>query len=183
MFDTEKILQEIGYLLSRNDNRMNLLKLMKELYLIDRLSISERDSSVSGDSYFSLPHGPVLSSTLNMLYDFPLNKDNQWGAYLRSEKSKYHPDIVLLKEIPDDMLSAKDKSYIEIISDEFRNFGNKEIEDYTHINLPEWKDPHGGSKRIRFEDIMSALGKTRDEIMESKKEYERINNLYNYLSS
>ena len=67
MFSQEKVLQEILYLLSLNGGEMNLLKLMKELYLIDRESIKERDSSVSGDVFFSMRHGPVLSYTLNML--------------------------------------------------------------------------------------------------------------------
>jgi hypothetical protein len=168
IFDIENILQEIGYLLSLNDNKMNLLKLVKELYLIDRLSIAERDSSISGDSYFSLPHGVILSCTFNMLNDLQLSGDNPWGTYLKSEESKYYPDIVLLEEIPDDRLNAKDKSYIKIISDDFRSFGNKEIEDYMHKNLPEWKKPHDSCNRIQFEDIMFALGKTRKEISESK---------------
>lgn len=73
MFSSNKILHEILYLLSLNDNKMNLLKLMKELYLIDRESINERDSSVSGDVFFSMPHGPVLSQTLNLCYDLPNN--------------------------------------------------------------------------------------------------------------
>ncbi|MDR0580844.1 MAG: SocA family protein [Holosporaceae bacterium] len=51
-FSVEKILQEIGYLLSLNGGRVNLFELMKELYLIDSESIAERDSSISGDSYF-----------------------------------------------------------------------------------------------------------------------------------
>jgi hypothetical protein len=183
MFDAEKILQEIGYLLLRNDNRINLFKLVKELYLIDRLSLDERDSSVSGDSYLSLSHGPVLSSTLNILYDFPLNEDNPWRAYLRSEESEYYPDIVLFKETPEDSLSEKDRGYIEAISDEFRNFGNKEIEDYTRRNLPEWKYPRGRIEKIRFYDIMAALGRTHEEILESKREYECIKNLNDVLNN
>jgi hypothetical protein len=177
MFSAEKILQEVGYLLSLNDNRMNLLKLMKELYLIDRESITERDSSISEDSYFSLPHGPVLSFTLNMLNDLSLNSDNPWAIYLKSEHARYYHNIILFKETPEDRLSKKDKSYIKIISDKFKNFKDREIEDYTHRKLPEWKDPKGSSIRIRFEDIMLALGKTRKEILDAKEEYENINNL------
>ena len=67
MFSTNKILQVIGYLLSLNDNKMNLLKLLKELYLIDRESIKDTNFSLSGDEYFSLNHGPVLSATKNLL--------------------------------------------------------------------------------------------------------------------
>jgi hypothetical protein len=184
MFLVEKVLQEIGYLLSLNDGRMNLLKLMKELYLIDRMSIADRDSSISGDVYFSLPHGPILSLTLNMLSDLRhLNGNNPWLIYLKSEESKYYSDIVLCKKTQDDMLSKRDKKYIEAISNKFKDFGNKEIEDYTHSKLPEWNNPNGSSIKIRFDDIMLALGKTREEILEAKKEYDRINNLSKYLKN
>ena len=183
MFSAEKILQVIGYLLSLNGDKMNKLKLMKELYLIDRESIKERDSSVSMDIHFSLPHGPILSATLNMLDDLDVNSDNScscnsWSEYLKSEPSMYYPDIVLKKKTPDDRLSAKDKEYIDKISDMFKAFTNKEIEDYTHKNLPEWKDPRGSCLKIRFQDIMQALGKSSEEIQYAKKEYDFLNEAY-----
>ena len=92
MFSSDKILQEVSYLLSLNGNRMNLLKLMKELYLIDRLSIEERESSVSGDVFFSMKHGPVLSQTLNMCYDLP---NNEWNEYLDQITAQFYPDIAI----------------------------------------------------------------------------------------
>lgn len=173
MYSSDKILQEIVYLLSLNDNKMNLLKLMKELYLIDRASIDERDTSISGDVFFSMPHGPVLSQTLNMLYDLD---NNNWGYYLEAVKVPYHPDIQIKKNIKFDRLSIKDKSYIKSISDEFKNFTPLELEDYTH-KLPEWIDPKGSSRKIRYSDVMYALGKSEEEILAAKQEYEKISEL------
>ena len=112
MFSEEKMMQVISYLLSLNGKRMNLLKLMKELYLIDRESIDERETSVSGDVHFSLRHGPILSMTLNLLND--VNKNPKWHAYLHSEDvAGVWPDLVLDKKTPEDRLSKKDKEYIE----------------------------------------------------------------------
>ena len=173
MFSSEKILQEIVYLLSLNDNRMNLLKLMKELYLVDRASIEERDTSVSGDVFYSMPHGPVLSQTLNMLNDLV---NNNWGEYLDAVESKYYPDIQLKKEIVYDRLSNKDKEYINFISKKFKNYAPKQLEEYTHT-LPEWVDPNGSSKKIRYKDVMLALGKSEEEITIAKTEYEKISEL------
>lgn len=72
MFDNKKVLQIISYLLSLNGNKMDKLKLMKELYLIDRMSIDEDNSSISGDDFFSMKYGPVLSMTLNIINDIPM---------------------------------------------------------------------------------------------------------------
>ena len=173
MYSSDKILQEIIYLLSLNNKRMNLLKLMKELYLIDRTSIDERDTSVSGDVFYSMPHGPILSQTLNMLYDLVNNK---WGDYLDTISAKFYPDIQIKQEADFDRLSPKDKSYIKTISEKFKNFTPKELENFTHT-LPEWVDPKGGSKKIRYRDVMLALGKSEEEISAAKEEYEKISEL------
>lgn len=173
MYSSDKILQEVVYLLTLNNNRMNLLKLMKELYLIDRASIDERDSSVSNDIFVSMPHGPVLSQTLNMLYDLPNNK---WSKYLDKVEARFFPDIQIKKSMEFDRLSAKDCQYIQEISEKFKNTSARELEDYTHT-LPEWTDPNGSSLKIRFREVMKALGKTDEEILAAKKEYENINDL------
>lgn len=173
MYSSDKILQEIIYLLSLNNKRMNLLKLMKELYLIDRTSIDERDTSVSGDVFYSMPHGPILSQTLNMLYDLVNNK---WGDYLDTISAKFYPDIQIKQEVDFDRLSPKDKSYIKAVSEKFKNFTPKELENFTHT-LPEWVDPKGSSKKIRYRDVMLALGKSEEEISAAKEEYEKISEL------
>lgn len=169
MFLADKVLQEIIYLLGLNGGRMNLLKLMKELYLIDREAISERDTSVSGDTFFSMNHGPVLSLTLNMLNDLSAAG---WDEWLKSCPTKYYDDIVATKEIELSLLSEKDKEYISTVSERFKNFDAFRLEDYTHKNLPEWHNPHGSSKKIRYRDIMRALGRSDEEIREAKEEYE-----------
>lgn len=169
MFSAEKVLQEIAYLLKLNSNRMPLIKLMKELYLIDRLSIDERETSISGDSFFCMDHGPVLSFTLNILRDV---SRSEWGDYLQAIQTRdYFPDIFMNKEVKEDLLSEKEKGYISRISEEFFNYSSAEIENYTH-QLPEWNDPQGSSKKIKFADIMSALGKSDEEIRDAKEEYE-----------
>ncbi len=174
MFSAEKVLHEIMFLLSINDGRMNLLKLMKELYLADRESIKERDTSISGDDFCSMPHGPVLSRTLNVCYDLP---NNAWAEYLDKISTVYHPDIAIRKMIDVDLLSNKDKEYLTSVSERFKNYSPYQLELYTH-KLQEWVDPHGSSRKIRYADVMRALGKTEQEILEAKKEYEQLETLY-----
>ena len=84
MFRSQKVLEIISYLLSLNNNKIEKLKLIKELYLIDRASIDETDMSITGDEYFSLPHGPILSNTLNIINDLP--NGNEWSEYLEIEQ-------------------------------------------------------------------------------------------------
>jgi uncharacterized phage-associated protein len=187
MFEIKKMLQVISYLLSLNNGKMDFLKLMKELYLIDRESIAERDTSISGDVYYSLPHGPILSVTKNLLDDLKTenaDENNLLKDFLKSIKNPKYNKIydIVLKEVPEyDLLSEKDKEYIEKVSKQFKKYSAKDIENYTH-NLPEWIDPNGSNIKIRFQDIMRALGKSEDEILIAKQEYEQITNLNKYIT-
>ncbi|MDR0423279.1 MAG: SocA family protein [Rickettsiales bacterium] len=155
---------------------------MKELYLIDRKSIEETDFSITGDEYYSLNHGPVLSATKNLLEDLGRDSNNYWDNFLTKQDNKYFPDIILIKDTGQDYLSDKDKEYINLIDKEFKEYDEWKIREYTH-NLPEWKNPEGSSKKIRYVDIMIALGKTEAEIKEAKKEYDLLNDLSNLANS
>ena len=172
VFSAKKVLQEIAYLLKLNGNQMSLIKLIKELYLIDRLSISERETSVSGDYFFSMDHGPILSFTLNMLRDIPRSG---WRDYLQAvESGHYFPDIRINKQIGEDLLSEKEKEYMSRISEEFFNYSSAEIADFTY-RLPECSDQVGSNKEIKFADIMTAIDKLIEEV---KEEYEFFDKVY-----
>lgn len=185
MFDVKKVLQMIAYLLELNGGRMNFLKLMKELYLIDRESIAERETSISGDIYYSLDHGPILSFTKNHLDDLKMNeygKDNPFKGYLAraKEKSGKYFDVVLKRSPEYGDLSEKDMEYITTVSNKFKDYTPSQIREYTH-KLPEWSDPKGSHQKIRFQDIMTALGRSQEEIATAKQEYDRMANLYKRL--
>lgn len=172
MFDEKRMLQIISYLLSLNNNEMDKLKLIKELYLIDRVSIDEDNSSVSGDELFSLKYGPVLSNTLNIINDIP--NGNDWAEYLSINNNK---KIRLIKPFDEGRLSKKDKYFIQLISDKYKTYTTSQLVDYTHT-LPEWKEPEDTNRKIRFVDIMKALGKSDEEIIYAKKEYDGLSELY-----
>lgn len=171
MFNEKKVLQIISYLLSLNNGKMSKLKLIKELYLIDRMSIDEDDVSLSGDDFFSLPHGPVLSLTLNIINDIP---DNTWAEYL---EIKGKNTIHLIKEFDEGRLSKRDKYFIETVSEKYKDYSPSQLRNFSHT-LSEWRDPKGSNRKIRFADIMKALGKSDEEIAEAKAEYDNISKLY-----
>ena len=75
-----------------------------------------------------------------------------------------------------DRLSVKDREYIQNISERFKEYTPEQLERYTHT-LPEWIDPKGSSLKIRYRDVMLALGKSEEEISEAKQEYEKISEL------
>jgi uncharacterized phage-associated protein len=168
MFNQHKVLQEVIYLLRLNGGRLNLLKLIKELYMADRESIKERESSISGDVYFSMKHGPVLSQTLNLL-----NDSEEWSDYFEHIATKDYDDLILTDKASRtelDRLSEKDKEYLEKVAEKYRQTDKWKLVDITH-KLPEWKKIDKGRDKIKFGSILKAVGFSDDEILDIRREH------------
>ena len=84
MFCEEKVAQMAAYLLQRRDGRMSYLKLMKLLYLSDRESMDRFGEPISDDRMVSMPLGPVLSQTLNVLTGSAIQA-NAWSEWIKGE--------------------------------------------------------------------------------------------------
>jgi uncharacterized phage-associated protein len=67
MFNEFKVTQIAAFFLPKEGGEMFLLKLMKLLYLSERESFARFECSISGDKFYSLPHGPVLSRTKELI--------------------------------------------------------------------------------------------------------------------
>lgn len=72
-----------AFFLYRNGNRLSILKLMKLLYLADRESLARFGSPLSYDRFASLPHGPVLSQTLDYINGFWKSSTGGWDSWRR----------------------------------------------------------------------------------------------------
>ena len=68
MFNEQKVAQMAAFFLNQtSEKQMSRLKLMKLLYLAERESVRYSGFSMSDDKFLSMPHGPVLSMTLELM--------------------------------------------------------------------------------------------------------------------
>lgn len=193
MFDELKTAQASAYLLHKSGGTMHHLKLMKLLYLADRLSWQEYDCSISGDSYYSLPFGPVLSNTLdliqgNVISHFPTIWE-EWISDKENHQVSIAKDIDFTDEYFLDRLSLAD---IEILDRTFEQYGHLDrfaLVELTHDKryVPEWEEPTGQikSRPIKLETILKHLGKSKEhiaKIIEEQTENARINKLFKGLN-
>lgn len=178
----KKILQEIAYLLRLNNGRMNLIKIIKELYLADRLSIDEREESISGDTFYSLKNGPILSAALDILTS-DLMYYSEYFAKEPAEdpKERYYDDIILKQDPGQDCLSKNDKKYLEHVFNKYKAFKAFELVDETH-KLPEWTPLESGRKEISFADILKALGRSEQDIININQDNATISKMDRILS-
>lgn len=149
---------------------MNYMKLIKLLYLMDRTALARWGHPVTYDRYVSMPHGPVLSTTLDRINeeDDP-DRPSFWSKFV----SPPHGYCVSLVADPsDDDLSAAETGLIDDIYRQFGNMSQWQLRDYCHASLSEWTDPEGSSVAIHYRDILQAVGKTEAEAEEIVAELE-----------
>ena len=160
MFREDRATQAAARLLSRHGARLNVMKLIKLLYLIDRQALARFGRPVTFDSYVSMPHGPVLSFTLDRINADPEpNGDSYWRGYISERIDRY--DVKLLapaSPIPNDQLSDAEEGLIDEIDAEFGRMSHFELRDWCHDHLPEWRDPNGSSTPIEIVAILRAQG-------------------------
>lgn len=183
MFNERKVAQMAAYLLAKGERTMPHLKLMKLLYLADRRSMDVHGFPISGDHVVAMPHGPVLSMTLNLINGAIISCENGWESWI-SDKSDHRvslrrtPTLELLDE-----LSEADRNTLDVIWSEFGYMNQWEIRDYTHDHCPEWRDPNESSFSIPYADIFRALGKSPEVASELSARIEAKQSLDKLLAS
>jgi uncharacterized phage-associated protein len=165
VFDSRKTAQAACWLVNRAGGTLNYMVLIKLLYLSDRQSLVETGMPITGDRMVAMPHGPVLSRTLdqiNMGEPVAPEQPSPWFEYI-TEPNGYSVSAKRANEV--DELS---KYEIGVLDSVYHKFGSMNIwvlRDFTHT-LPEWSDPHGSSFPIEPADILRASGRSDAEIRE-----------------
>lgn len=190
MFDELKVAQATAYLLNKAGGIMEHIKVMKLLYLADRLSWQRYSYSISNDEYYSLPYGPVLSNTLNLMRGEEASlyqKGSIWGDWI-ADKEDHKISLKKAVDTADEyFFDCLSESDTEILDEVFATFGSYKpfaLVEYTHNPkyIPEWEDPQGRSKPIYLKTLLANLGKTESEIesiLEQQEEQMAVDKLLN----
>lgn len=181
MFNERKVAQMAAYMLKRRGGTMSHLKLIKLLYLADRAAMNSYGAPISGDSYYSLRNGPILSRTLNLMAGVIESEPQGWETWI-SDKAEHQVSLRQDFDFGDlDYLSPADIDILDSVWQEFGAMNRWELVEYTHGgNCPEWEDPNGSSVAISPLKIFSALGKSKEDAailasdIEAEKSVDRL---------
>ncbi len=163
LFDERKAAQAAALFLHKAGGTLPLLKLMKLMYLAERLSLKRYGDTITGDAFSSMPHGPVLSMTLDHMNGALQSKDGGWGTWVadRADNSLALRDESMVRSPEEDLLALSD-SDLECLNDVWTEFGHWDkykLRDYTHSDAcPEWTDPKGSSRPIPIARLLKAVG-------------------------
>jgi uncharacterized phage-associated protein len=160
-FNEKKTTQVAVLFIQKHGGEVNYTKLIKLLYLTDREALSHWGRPLTGDSYVSMPNGPVLSKTYDLINYAP-DSDNESYWYKFISKNIY--DVSLISESATDELSEREMNLIEQIYQQYKDKDWKQMIDICHKCCPEWEHPGDTSIPIRVEDILKELKKTEKEI-------------------
>jgi uncharacterized phage-associated protein len=157
-YDAEKVTEAAALLLARRGGRMHYIKLLKLLYIADRIALSEWGIPISHDNYVSMDNGPVLSQTYNLVKD----GGRVWSKYISASFGDY--EVQLIGELPKSKkLSRAEESLLQRVFDNYGHKNRWDLVDYVHA-FPEWHDPHGSSIPIEVEEILQALNEPPEGI-------------------
>jgi uncharacterized phage-associated protein len=166
----DKATQAAARLLKLRGGRMSHLKLIKLLYLAERASLVGLGRPLTFDSYASLPHGPVLSATLDRINTAEAYRGGYWDRHI-TPKTNNEVALRDLVDVPSDQLSPAEEALIDEVFARYGHMGRWDLVERTH-ELPEWTDPLGSSIPIRTADILRSEGFSDDEIAAMESEWE-----------
>lgn len=177
-FSPTKATQAAAFLLGRANRSMNYMKLIKLLYLAERTALSRFETSITGDSFFSLKYGPVLSETLDLIKSE--TQDPYWERFIQPRKGR-GTTVRRRKDPGVGDLSPAEVGILEETWQQYHQLNEFQLAELTHNICPEWKDPSDGRKRIEPADILRAAGRTEREIQDLKRDRAAYNRVVSFL--
>jgi Protein of unknown function (DUF4065) len=173
VFDIRKAIAATAYLCHRNGGGLNVLHLIKMLYAADREALIQWNRTITGDSFFSMKNGPVLSRAYDLMCGKILGSD------MEAWKSVFTPrdgNIISLRGSGVDLgpLSRRETAVLEKAYRKFKNVPVGRLIEFLHKTLPEWKDPGGSSAPIDPRDILFQNGFSEEDVAEIEQELELV---------
>lgn len=165
----------VWFALSNNDARIEKLKLIKLIYLCEREHLDRFDESMLLDELYSLPHGPICSSTLNGINGIIHNE--VWDDYVTRNGNIIMPVRNFDRDSLDD-LSDEDLDLAGAVWAKFGHMTASQIRNYTHLHCPEYTELEVGRLPISYRDVLVALGSDRalelEQEMASLRQAEKL---------
>jgi uncharacterized phage-associated protein len=166
----DKATQAAARLLKLRGGTMSHLKLIKLLYLAEREALTRLGRPLTYDSYCSLPHGPVLSATLDRINTGECYPGGYWDRVI-TPKVNYEVSLRDPAQVPHDQLSPAEEALLDEVFARYGHLKRWELVEVTH-RLPEWIDPQGSALPIHPADILRHEGYSEAEIREMQEEWE-----------
>lgn len=166
LYNERKAAEIVAYLLSKGGGSLEILKLMKLVYLCERSSYEQYGEPLLGDQPYAFEHGPVLSKTFDLAKVNSSVKSAAWERLINPSQD-YNVTLRNPGEFNSDSLmdvSDSDLALVDAIWAEFGHMTGNELRAYTHRELPEYSEPPMGKRaQINPHALLRAVGFSDDD--------------------
>ena len=175
-FNIAKATEAACLLLEKSGGQINIMKLVKLMYLLDRLSLDRRGVPVTGGDYLSMRNGPVTSELLDLINAGRLagEADNRWEQCISDRRDH---DVRLEQMPPRDHLSEAEVSLLDEIWSEHGGKDQWQLVEWCHAHCKEWMPVTDGCVAIAVERIGEVLGKEPQQMQRLRQEVVELNQL------
>lgn len=175
-FQIGKVTEVASELLQRAGGELNIMKLVKLVYLLDRLSLDRRGIPVVGGDYLSMRNGPVTSELLDLINSGRLfgENDRRWEQSV-SDRREHN---IRLEQVPARVnLSDAELKLLDEIWAEHGSKDQWQLVEWCHTHCGEWTPLARGCAPIAVERIAQALGKPPEVVQKLAREAAELNQL------
>ncbi len=162
--------------LERAGGQINIMKLMKLCYLLDRLSLDRRGIPVLGGDYLSMRNGPVTSELLDLINAGRLEGEVDAG-WENNISDRTNHEVKLDRKPERREISDAELELIELIWQEHGHRNQWQLVQWCHTHCGEWTPISRGCAPIAVERIAQALGKSQPQIQKIAREAAELNQL------
>jgi uncharacterized phage-associated protein len=159
-FDEHKTTEAASIILGASGGRMRYIRLLKLLYLADRMAWEEWERPITFDVYASLQKGPVPSITYDIIRDRAAGRGGFWSAYVERD-GKFR---LRLRDMPKiNRLSSAEVDLIQSLVAKYKSTSDWDLVDIVH-KLPEYDDPGTSSQAIPWPRVLKELRYSESDI-------------------
>lgn len=173
-FHIGKATEAASAFLQHAGGTLSIMKLIKLMYLLDRLSLDRRNMPVVGGDYLSMRNGPVTSEILDLINSGRLadEPDARWSECIGDRRNH----DVHLDKVPERWhVSDVELDFINEIWATHGHMDQWELRDWCHTHCGEWTPLNRGCAPIAVERIGQVLGKAPHQIEKLKSEVAELN--------
>lgn len=159
-YDEPKAAEAAAFLLLQAGGSLPFIKLLKLLYLAERLSFQRYGVPLTGDHFVSMKNGPVLSETYDRIKGEVQSRAGGWNSWVRDQAD-------YLVGLPDDRqgttqddLGELSRSDVTVLQEVWQQYGGLDRWDLVKLTheLPEWEHPGSSSVPIKWQTLFRAVG-------------------------
>ena len=169
-YSEKRAAQTAAFFVSRAGGTIEILKLMKLMYLAERESFARYGEPITGDILVSMKHGPVLSKTLDHMNGFIDSEEGGWESWI-SARAGHQLGLQPAHDPAGRFthLSDADTEILDFIWSKFGKYSKYRLSNITHKICSEWEDPGDTSQLIPYSRILNCVGYKPEVVRELRQ--------------